>query len=198
MSVFRPGTLDRDHGSEIQPPQPQPTMNRYLTFPEETLLTANVSRGAKIKPLGVVFHHTCGTWEGDRAWILNASNPAKGIYASYHAVIRDTGERRKFADDTSRCWHAGRSSWRGKNSCNDFMLGVAFSGDTYPGRRFGRSLTDAEIASALDWLAPRITRWGITMDWITDHRQVSPGRKDDINPVEWERLRRAIQSRFFP
>jgi hypothetical protein len=34
------------------------------------------------------------------------------------------------------------------------------------------------------------------MDWTVDHRQVSPGRKIDLNPVEWERLRAAIEKRF--
>ncbi len=31
---------------------------------------------------------------------------------------------------------------------------------------------------------------------MTDHRQVAPGRKDDLNPAEWERLRAAIAARF--
>jgi AmpD protein len=77
------------------------------------------------------------------------------------------------------------------------MLGCAFSGDTYPDRPFGRSLTEAEIRSALDWLAPRIRDYRITFDMITDHRQVSPGRKDDLNPVEWAKLQARIKQRFF-
>jgi AmpD protein len=31
---------------------------------------------------------------------------------------------------------------------------------------------------------------------MTDHRQIAPGRKDDLAPVEWERLRSAIAARF--
>lgn len=191
MSVFKPGSLDRDHGSEVR------EAAKYPSFAEELTLTRNVSGGRGIIPLGVVFHHTCGTWEGDKAWIMDANNPGNGIYASYHCVIHESGKRRKFAEDTSRCWHAGVSQWMGRKSCNDFMLGCAFSGDTYPNRKFGRTLTDNEIASAMEWLAPRIKRWGIKREWITDHRQVSPGRKDDINPFEWARLKRAIDARFY-
>jgi AmpD protein len=34
------------------------------------------------------------------------------------------------------------------------------------------------------------------MDRVTDHRQVAPGRKDDLNPVEWDRLHAAIRGKF--
>jgi AmpD protein len=160
-------------------------------FTEETLQSPNVSAGS-ITPLGVVFHHTCGTWEGDKSWLLN---PASKV--SYHCIINRDGSRRSFARDTQRAWHAGVSSWRGRSNCNAFMLGVAFTGDTYPDRRFGRVLSRIEIRSALDWLAPRIQQYGITPGWITDHRQVSPGRKDDLNPTEWIKLMDAIRVRFF-
>ena len=71
------------------------------------------------------------------------------------------------------------------------MLGVSFAGNTYQA-----PLTDAQIASALEWLEPRWRARGWTLEWMTDHRQVAPGRKDDLNPVEWERLRAAIAARF--
>ena len=35
----------------------------------------------------------------------------------------------------------------------------------------------------------RIDEHGIREDWITDHRTVSPGRKDDLNPSEFEKIR---------
>jgi N-acetyl-anhydromuramoyl-L-alanine amidase len=160
-------------------------------FPEERLQSPNVS-ATPIRPSGVVFHHSCGTWAGDTSWILN---PASKV--SYHCLINAKGERRVFAGDTQRAWHAGKSNWRGRADCNSFMLGVAFSGDTYPTRKFGRLLTDLEIRSALDWLAPRIQEHALMFYMLTDHRNVSPGRKDDLNPSEWLRLQRRIKERFY-
>jgi N-acetyl-anhydromuramoyl-L-alanine amidase len=34
------------------------------------------------------------------------------------------------------------------------------------------------------------------LDRVTDHRQVAPGRKRDLNPVEWDRLLAAIAGEF--
>ena len=59
-----------------------------------------------------------------------------------------------------------------------------------------RSLTAAQLASALDWLAPRWSVRGWTLERMTDHRQVAPDRKRDLNPAEWGRLRAAIAARL--
>ena len=91
---------------------------------------------------------------------------------------------------TSRGTLAHRASW-GRSRCNDFLLGVAFAGDTY-----AKPLTDEQFASALEWLEARWLRYGWSSDRMTDHRQTAPGRKDDLNPAEWERLRRRIEERF--
>ena len=58
------------------------------------------------------------------------------------------------------------------------MLGLAFSGDTT-----SRELTKAEIDSAVDYLLPRFERWGWPKDLstVTTHREVSPGRKVDVD-----------------
>lgn len=128
--------------------------------------------------LGVVLHHTVMSYE---ATIERMLDPASRV--SYHVVIAKTGERCALVTDERIAWHAGVSSFQGRQNCNAFMLGVGFEGDTYRD-----PLTDAQIASALDWLAPRWARYGWTPAWITDHRQVAPGRKDDLNPAEWARI----------
>jgi AmpD protein len=93
--------------------------------------------------------------------------------------------------DDHIAWHAGASTFFGRERGNDFLLGCAFAGDTY-----ATPLTEAQIASAVDWLASRWACYAWTIAAITDHRQIAPDRKDDLNPVEWERLRTAIKGRF--
>lgn len=176
--------------------QPSIIMPTKVSYSETLMKTPNYTREHPIRPLGVVFHHSCGTWEGDIGWIMNSSNPSKGIYASYHCLIRQNGERVVFGPDTNRMWHAGVSKWNGKSSCNDFMLGCAFSGSTYPDERFGALLNEDQINSALEWLRPRWDKWKFSHEWITDHRQVSPNRKNDLNPTEWIKLQNAIKNNF--
>jgi len=93
--------------------------------------------------------------------------------------------------DACVAWHAGASRFLGRDRCNDFLLGVAFAGDTY-----SAPLTEAQIDSALEWLDARWVPLGWSLGRITDHRQASPGRKDDLNPVEWERFLAAVASHF--
>lgn len=136
--------------------------------------------------LGVVFHHTEITFEET---IELMSRPDSRV--SYHCVIAKDGTRCTLVPDAEIAWHAGVSSFRGREACNAFLLGVSFAGDTYR-----EPLADAQVASALEWLDARWRPLGWTIGDMTDHRQVAPGRKRDLNPSEWERLRAAIAAHF--
>jgi N-acetyl-anhydromuramoyl-L-alanine amidase len=135
---------------------------------------------------GVLFHHSELDFAATIALMLRPESKV-----SYHCLIAPDGTRCTLVPDAAVAWHAGASHFLGRDRCNDFMLGVAFPGDTYQ-----TPLTAAQIDSALDWLAPRWTARGWTLSHLADHRQASPGRKRDLNPVEWARLRAAIAVRF--
>lgn len=157
-----------------------------MVFPEFTRLSPNCDATLPHEQLGVLFHHTVISFEETIALM---TDPARKV--SYHCVIAPDGSRCTLVPDTLVAWHAGISTFRGRIGCNAFLLGLSFAGDTY-----SAPLTDAQIASALEWLAPRWVRHGWTFDWMTDHRQVAPGRKNDLNPIEWDRLRAALAARF--
>jgi AmpD protein len=135
---------------------------------------------------GVIFHHSELEFEATIAWMLRPESKV-----SYHCLIGADGARCTLVPDAAIAWHAGASHFLGRSRCNDFMLGVAFPGDTDQ-----TPLTAAQIASAIEWLAERWTDRGWDLGRMTDHRQVSPGRRRDLNPLEWERLRAAISARF--
>lgn len=157
-----------------------------MPFVEQIRLSPNFDARPRHEQLGVLFHHSAESFEATIDLMLR---PASKV--SYHVLIGADGTRCTLVRDEHIAWHAGASQFLGRPRCNDFLLGAAFAGDTY-----AAPLTDAQIASALEWLAPRWAAHGWSIDRLTDHRQASPGRKDDLNPVEWDRLRAAVVARF--
>ena len=157
-----------------------------MGFPEITRLSPNRDSVPPHEGLGVLFHHSVSSFDETVALMLR---PASKV--SYHCLIGLDGTRCMLVPDRQIAWHAGASTFLGRSRCNDFLLGVAFAGDTNLA-----PLTDAQVASALEWLDRRWTKQAWTTDRMTDHRQVSPGRKDDLHPAEWARLHAAIAKRF--
>ncbi len=153
-------------------------------YDETIMLSPNCDPSGAHERRGVLFHHTEMLCEET---LRRMADPA--FERSYHCVIREDGARFTLVCDEDIAWHAGRSVFQGRSRCNDFLLGVSFAGDTA-----AAPLGAAQIESALGWLAPRWERYRWTLDVMTDHRQVSPGRKRDLHPPEWERLRGAIAS----
>jgi N-acetyl-anhydromuramoyl-L-alanine amidase len=157
-------------------------------FPEYDAPSPNFAVGPMHERRGVCFHHTVLSFEETLAWMGREESRV-----SYHVVIAMDGTRARLVAETHVAWHAGVSDFQGRVGCNAFLLGVAFAGDTY-----AAPLTDAQIASALEWLASRWTTRGWSLAAMTDHRQIAPGRKDDLAPAEWLQLRAAIEARFLP
>jgi AmpD protein len=136
--------------------------------------------------LGVLFHHSSLGYEET---IDLMQRPESRV--SYHVLIHLDGTRCLMVPDSEIAWHAGVSWFLGREHCNDFLLGLSFAGNTYE-----EPLSPPQIASVLEWLEPRWVPNGWTIDRISDHRQVAPGRKDDLNPAEWERLVAAVRGKF--
>jgi AmpD protein len=157
-----------------------------LPFTETQSLSPNHDAAPPNERRGVVFHHTAIPFADTVALMLRPESRV-----SYHCVIDRDGSRCRLVPDHCVAWHAGASEFMGRAGCNAFMLGVAFAGDTYR-----EPLTSLQLASAIEWLAPRWEPLGWTAERMTDHRQVAPGRKADLNPAEWLRLREAIRARF--
>lgn len=156
-----------------------------IPFTELEALSPNVTPGRNER-LGVVFHHSILSFSETIAFMSEVEN-----VVSYHCVIDTDGTRCCLAVDDAIAHHAGVSTFHDRTGCNRFMLGCSFAGDTYRD-----PLTSDQLDSMLDWLTPRWERYNWTLDWMTDHRQVAPDRKDDLNPVEWKRVRAAIAGRF--
>ncbi|MEC5387113.1 1,6-anhydro-N-acetylmuramyl-L-alanine amidase AmpD [Uliginosibacterium sp. H3] len=104
------------------------------------------------------------------------------LRVSAHFFIRRDGSLMQFVPTARRAWHAGVSSWQGRERCNDFSIGIELEGsDTLPFR--------AEQYDCLSRLLLRIRERHPLAD-ICGHSDIAPGRKTDPGPFfEWPRLR---------
>ena len=156
---------------------------RLTSFDERRVFTPNKGNQA-IKPEAVVLHHSDGSYRGGCEWL---ASPASKV--SYHVLIARDGRRTVFCADTERAWHAGRSNWMGRPDLNSWSLGLAWEGNTYD-----YPLGDDAMASAIEWLAPRMRKWGIPMSMVVTHQQVAPTRKTDISPADAELFRSKLKA----
>lgn len=95
----------------------------------------------------------------------------RGAEVSAHFVIRRDGELVQFVSANDRAWHAGPSSWQGRDNCNDYSIGIELEGlEDHPFERVQYQ--------ALSGLLQQATKaYPITQ--IAGHEHVAPGRKRD-------------------
>jgi N-acetyl-anhydromuramyl-L-alanine amidase AmpD len=163
----------------------KPKSPSAASYPEQKIRTPNVS-AKPIKPEAIVLHHSGGSYAGGVSWIRNPKSRV-----SYHVLVAQDGRRTVFAEPTQRTWHAGKSEWRGRKDLNSWSIGASFAGDTY-----AEPLTEQAMASMVEYLLPLIKKYGLTLNSVTDHRTVSPGRKDDLNPKELARFKEHLAERL--
>ena len=96
-----------------------------MSFPELTRLSPNRDPVPPHECAGVLFHHSVMPFAETLTRLLD---PASKV--SYHALIDLDGTRCTLVPDEQIAWHAGASSFLGRTRCNDFLLGLAFAGDT--------------------------------------------------------------------
>lgn len=117
----------------------------------------------------------------------------RGMRVSAHFFIRRTGSIVQFVSTYKRAWHAGVSSFEGRERCNDFSLGIELEGtDTLP-------YTDAQYA-ALQRLVPAL-RTRHPLRAVRGHEHIAPERKTDPGPAfNWKRFGKenGIQRRYLP
>lgn len=120
----------------------------------------------------------------------NRLNPAEHpYYATIHALrvsahffIRRDGELIQFVPCAQRAWHAGASSWRGRERCNDFSVGVELEGsDEQP-------FTEAQYVRLNALIRALREAYPGLVD-IAGHSDIAPGRKTDPGPYfDWSRV----------
>ena len=117
----------------------------------------------------------------------------RGLEVSSHFVLRRDGELLQFVSCDERAWHAGRSSWRGRENCNDYSIGIELEG--LEGERF-EPVQYERLADLL-----RRLRRAYPLRAVAGHEHVAPGRKHDPGAgFDWAHLRALLgwPARDFP
>ncbi len=152
--------------------------------PENTVVDLLVIHNISLPP-----EQFGGCWIED--FFLNQLDPSQHPYfqeihhlrVSSHFLIRRDGEVLQFVPMHKRAWHAGQSSFLGRDRCNDFSIGIELEGTdalAYTDAQYQRL---AELSRQLMKAFPAIHK-----DRITGHEHIAPGRKTDPGPAfDWSR-----------
>jgi AmpD protein len=109
----------------------------------------------------------------------------RGIEVSAHFFITRQGVLWQFVSCDDRAWHAGVSTYRGRDNCNDDSIGIeleGLEGDTFEAAQY---LALADLASHIGKRYP--------IAHIAGHEHIAAGRKiDPGSGFDWGTLRQAL------
>ena len=117
----------------------------------------------------------------------------RNTQVSAHFYIRRNGELWQFVGTNQRAWHAGISSYRGQDNCNDHSVGVELEG--LEGSIFEAAQYEslAALCAALAQCYPN--------PHVAGHEHIAPGRKSDPGTgFDWPRLVKMLgwETQYFP
>lgn len=111
------------------------------------------------------------------------------LRVSSHLLIRRDGELVQYVPLHRRAWHAGVSSWQGRERCNDYSIGIELEGADDTPYESGQYAMLARVIATLCRAIP-----ALTAERVVGHSDVAPGRKTDPGPAfDWPRLRTLVQ-----
>lgn len=106
------------------------------------------------------------------------------LRVSSHFVISREGETVQFVSCNDAAYHAGVSSFEGREKCNAFSVGIELEGCDF------EPFTEAQYQSLAQLLHALCTHYPI--EAITGHQHIAPGRKTDPGHFfDWPRLEHA-------
>ena len=107
---------------------------------------------------------------------------------SAHCLVRRDGEVVQFVSFLDRAWHAGASSFAGRERCNDYSIGVELEGSDFVAYTESQYQALAQLSQSLTQRFPEITS-----QRITGHQYIAPLRKTDPGlSFDWIKYRQSL------
>lgn len=168
-------------------------------YKEVSYPTPNYARDKVNDVRGVILHHTAEPTMERSLAVLTSKEKGVGT----HVVIDTDGTRYVMCAPTVVTYHAGYSILAGRESCNQFTIGIEFQGNTLE-----KPLTDDQIASAIEYLRPIIKQYDIPVENIVTHEMVRNAYKKkypnkrisgkvDITPTEYKRVMKEFRTKLY-
>ena len=105
----------------------------------------------------------------------------RDLRVSSHLLINRDGSLVQFVPFNKCAWHAGQSSYEGRDDCNKFSIGIELEGTV------NENFTDQQYA-ILNEIVSLLKR-EYPVKNIVGHSEIAPNRKKDPGPYfEWNRL----------
>ena len=105
----------------------------------------------------------------------------KGIKVSAHILIERDGSLIQFVPFNKCAWHAGESNYAGRDSCNEFSIGIELKGS------IKEEFTSKQYSVLNDLLYTLREEYG-EMN-IVGHSEIAPNRKNDPGPFfNWDMI----------
>jgi N-acetylmuramoyl-L-alanine amidase len=155
------------------------------------------SKNFNERPVGViidtlVLHYTDMPTAHDS--LERLCDPAAKV--STHYLIDRNGHIYHLVNDAKRAWHAGVSSWQGRDNVNDFSIGIElqnFGYNYFIANNTWQPYTSIQMGKLVLLIDYLRKIHPIPLANIVGHNQVAPGRKFDPGPhFDWDLLRTKI------
>lgn len=110
------------------------------------------------------------------------------LRVSAHILIRRDGSITQYVPFHQRAWHAGVSNYQGRETCNNFSIGIELEGTE------SVAYTEAQYARLADTVAALLAHYPtLTKKAITGHSDIAPGRKTDPGAsFDWGKFHRLL------
>jgi N-acetyl-anhydromuramoyl-L-alanine amidase len=108
------------------------------------------------------------------------------LRVSAHFLILRDGSLVQFVSANDRAWHAGASSFEGRERCNDFSIGIELEGSDFVpfDERQYRTLADLTV----------VLQQRYHLRAVAGHEHIAPGRKTDPGPFfDWDAYRSLVK-----
>ena len=111
----------------------------------------------------------------------------EGAKVSAHLLIERDGAITQFVNFNERAWHAGKSSYLGRQDCNDYSIGIELEGSDFTPFTQQQYEVLAKLIAAIYQAYPK------TRQHLTGHSDIAPNRKTDPGDYfEWAKLRAMV------
>jgi AmpD protein len=115
----------------------------------------------------------------------------RALRVSAHFLIRRDGVVMQFVSCNDRAWHAGTSSFCGRERCNDFSIGIELEGSDFVPFSDAQYQNLVSLTEALQASYP--------LQSVMGHEHIAPGRKTDPGPFfDWVRYQEAVSQAHQP